>query len=277
MRALLLLGLGWTLGLTAAQAKAPALRLCTGAVGDHYHRLGTVVAQRVEAHAQVEVIATKGSWDNLERIDSEPPRCDAIFAQDDAWALYQFEKPKSALMMDRVAVAFPEMVHLLCNAKAGIERADQLDAGRHTVLLNAFGSGTYITWGLMARLNPKLAPISTRTATPDAALAEVATNAAPMCALLVTATGGRTLSGADSQHKTALRLVALAGDGLHRKVGRDRRAVYADATIPAGTYTHLGKGAVATQQVDAVFFVNPEWRARYPKAARRLADAVRAP
>ena len=275
MRALVLMGLVCTLGSAAAQAKPPTLRLCTGAVGDHYQRLGVTIAKRVRAHAQVDVIATRGSWENLERIDSEPPRCDAILAQDDAWALYQLEKPKSALMMDRVAVAYPEMIHILCNAKAGIERADQLDAKRHTVLLNSFGSGTFITWGLMARLNPALAAIKTRTATPEAAVAEVAQNAAPMCALLVTATGGRTLSGADAQHKDALRLISLAGEGLHRKVGHDRRAVYADATIAAGTYLHLAKGAVATQRVDAVFFINPEWRARYPEAARHLADAVK--
>ncbi|MGK0358616.1 MAG: TRAP-type uncharacterized transport system substrate-binding protein [Bradymonadia bacterium] len=276
MRTFALLGLSWLLVVPAAQAKTPTLRLCTGAVGDHYHRLGITIAAKVRTHATVEVIATRGSWDNLERIDSEPPRCDAILAQDDAWALYQFEKPKSALMMDRVAVAYPEFVHLLCNAKAGIERADQLDAARHTVLLNGVGSGTFITWGLMARLNSKLAPIKTRTAAPEAALAEVAANTAPMCMLLVTATGGRTLSSADTRHGSALSLVTLGGAGLHRKVGRERRAVYADAQIAAGTYTGLAQRAVATQTVDAVFFINPEWRARHPAAARRLAAAVKA-
>lgn len=274
MRTFVFFGLVWLGAAPIAQAQTPTLRLCTGAVGDHYHRLGTTIAKTVGPHAKVEVIATRGSWDNLERIDSEPPRCDAILAQDDAWALYQFEKPKSALMMDRVAVAYPELVHLLCNAKADIKNASELDAARHTVLLNAFGSGTYITWGLMARLNAKLAPIKTRTASPDAAIAEVAANTAPMCMLLVTATGGRTLSAADTQHGKALNLVALNGQGLHRKVGRDRRAVYADAQIAAGTYTDLAQADVATQSVDAVFFINPEWKARHPKAARHLAKAV---
>lgn len=274
MRTFAFLGLGIMLAAPLAHAKKPALRLCTGAVGDHYHRLGLTVAKRVRDHARVEVIATRGSWDNLERIDSEPPRCDAILAQDDAWALYQFEKPKSALMMDRVAVAYPELVHVLCNAKAGVERVEQLDPKRHTVLLNGFGSGTYITWGLMARLNPALAPIPTRTAAPDAALAEVSANTAPMCMLLVTATGGRTLSSADTAHGDALTLIGLGSKGLHRKVGRERRAVYADAKIPPGAYLRLAKGEVQTQRVDAVFFINPEWRARHPDAARHLARAV---
>jgi TRAP-type uncharacterized transport system substrate-binding protein len=271
MRTLLLLSM-----LVATAHAAPTLRLCTGTVGNHYHALGQRVAKSLEGTVAVEVIATRGSWDNLERIDTEPPRCDAIFAQDDAWALYQFEKPKSALMMDRIAVAYPEYVHLLCNAKAKITSASQLDAAVHTMVLNGFGSGTYITWGLMARLNPRFKGIGTLTETPEKALRMVAADKAPMCLLMVTATGGRTLTKADQTHGKSLSLVALGEEGLHRRVGRDRRAVYRSATIPAGTYTQLATDAVATQQVDAVFFVNPEWRARYPQAAKALAAAVQA-
>lgn len=270
MRVLILLSL-----LVSTAQAAPTLRLCTGTVGNHYHGLGQRMAKALKGRVTIEVIATRGSWDNLERIDTEPPRCDAIFAQDDAWALYQFEKPKSALMMDRIAVAYPEYVHLLCNPKANIKSAKQLDAATHTVVLNGFGSGTYITWGLMARLNPRFSGIGTLTETPAKAIEMVAADKAPMCLLLVTATGGRTLTDADKTHGSTLSLVRLGDDGLHRRVGRDRRPVYRTAEIPAGTYSQLAHGAVQTQQVDAVFFVNPEWRARHPQAAKHLADAVK--
>lgn len=278
--------MSWTHGLlagllllaTPAAQAAPTtkLRLCTGVPGNHYHRLGTAIAAHVKDEIAVSVIATKGSWENLERIDTEPPSCDAILAQDDAWALYQFEKPKSALMMDRIAVAYPEYVHLICNQEANITRAAQLDPKVHTVVLNGFGSGTYITWGLLARLNAHYRAVRTVTAASDQALKLVSTNDAPMCMLQVTATGGKTLTSADTTHGDVLRLIRLDDDALHRRVGRDKRAVYAKAEIGAGTYKKLATDAVVTQRVDAVFFVNPEWRARYPEAARLLKEALAA-
>lgn len=277
MRALFMRGFLSLCLLAGTASAAPTLRLCTGTTGNHYHALGQRLAKALKGHIAVEVIPTRGSWDNLERIDTEPPRCDAIVAQDDAWALYQFEKPKSALMMDRIAVAYPEYVHLLCNRKANITTARQLDAAVHTMVLNGVGSGTYITWGLMARLNPRFKGIGTITEAPEKALRMVAADQAPMCLLLVTATGGRTLTEADTRYGDRLSLVRIEDDGLHRRVGRERRAVYRSATIPTGTYTRLGTGAIKTQQVDAVFFVNPEWRARYPDAAQRLARALKAP
>lgn len=271
----LLGGLMVTLAAGWAQA-APTLRLCTGAVGNQYHELGMKIAEQVKGEVAVAVVPTKGSWENLERIDTEPPSCDAIIAQDDAWALYQFEKPKSALMMDRVAVTHPEYVHLICNQKANVTRAAQLDPKVHTLVLNGFGSGTYITWGLIARLNPKYRDIRTVTATSDEALTRVGANQAPMCLLMVMATGGRTLTAADTAHGDVLRLVELDDDALHRRVGHDKRPVYAKAEIPAGAYQKLATDAVVTQRVDAVFFVNPEWRARHPEAAASLTKALAA-
>ena len=59
-------------------------------------------SQRLKAEVDVTLVETKGSWENLEMMDSNPRRCDAIIAQDDAHALHQFEKPDSGLTVDQL-------------------------------------------------------------------------------------------------------------------------------------------------------------------------------
>ena len=86
--------------------------------------------------------------------------------------------------------------------------------------------------------------------------------------------GGRVLDMADRKVGDRIRLVNVEDAKLHRPVGRDRVKVYADSDIPKGSYLRMLDRSVKTQSVGAVFFVSPEWMARYPRAERMLAEAI---
>ncbi len=252
----------------------PTLRLCTGSVGNTYHRVGTILKEKLGGALDLKVIETRGSWENLERIDAEPRQCDAVIAQDDAYALYQFEKPKSSLTMDRVATLYPEYVHLLCHRSVDTKGALGLDAKKHRVLVNEYGSGTYITWSLLGRLNRRFARLRSSEVAIDEGLLKIADGVAAHCMVFVSGLGAGSLKRANDRLGGKLKLIGLVDEALQRKVGRDRRQVYRRAEIPAGTYPKLTTEAVPTQAVDAIFFVSPEWKARHPAGSKRLAATL---
>lgn len=260
--------------MASAGDGGPQLRLCTGSKGGAYHQVGLRIAARMTGKAEVNVISTQGSWENLEAIDATPRRCDAIIAQDDAHALYQFEKAKLELTMDRMATLYPEYVHLLCNRAVQAEHTAGLHPQRVRVLVNQYGSGTYITWRLIGRLDPTFARLPASEVSLQEGLLKVVDGVSAQCMVIVSAPGKGAAKLADESFGQALKLVALDGPKLHQKVGRARRQIYQTATISEHTYPNLIKGTLKTQTVDAVFFASPEWKARHPKAAAALAEVL---
>lgn len=257
-----------------APATPPTLKLCTGVGGNSYHKAGVTLSKALKGKVSVEVIETKGSWDNLEGIDSRPRRCDAIIAQDDAYTLYQFERPDSTLTMERITTLYPESIHILCNREAGIEDVRQLRPDRHRILIPAFGTGTYITWKLFTRLNPFYNRIPYAEASTDEALLKVVDGVKAQCVVMVSGARPKALQTADAQFGEQLRLIRLRDKQLHRKVGRERRAVYADLEIDEDIYDNLLDDDLETTSVDAVFFISPEWKARHPSGASEITLAL---
>lgn len=259
---------------SAAAAAPPSLRLCTGKKGNNYYVAGAALAKALASDVQVEVIETEGSWANLAGIDAEPAQCDAIIAQDDAAVLYEFENPKSTLMMDRMGTLYPEFVHVVCNRAVGVERVADLAPEKHKVLVNTFGSGTYVTWKLLGRLNPEYSRLPVAEAELDAALEAVAAGRDAQC--LVAVSGVRAGAGflAATRYADRLTLLSLVDPSLHRAVGRGKRPVYRAASIPADAYPKWLDRDTQTQEVSAVFFLSPEWHARHPAETKKIATAL---
>ncbi len=257
-----------------AGAGLPPLRICTGKTGNNYHRVGEAIASKLKGQVRVEVIETAGSWENLEAIHADRRRCDAIIAQDDAYALYEFEHPNTKFTMERITTLYPEYLHLLCNAEVEFDTFEPAKAARVKVLVNSYGSGTYITWSLLQRLNKAYEAVTSAEVSVDEGLLKITDGVGAQCMLFVSGKGGRTLRTADQRFGGRLKLVGLTDERLQRKVGRDKRVVYRPTTLEKGTYPHLQDAPVATQEVDAVFFASPEWKARHPEAAKKLATAL---
>lgn len=260
--------------LGAAHANPPKLRLCTGKQGNNYYAVGEQIRTQLKDVARVELIETQGSWANLAGIDADPAQCDAIIAQDDAAVLYEFENPQSKLMMERVATLYPEFIHIICNRAVGVDDVAQLDPKKHQVLVNRYGSGTYITWKLMGRLNPAYAKLPIREVGLDEGLLKVVDGTQAHCLVAVSGLAAGAGRIANEKFGDKLKLLRLKDDGLHRAVGRGKRPVYAAAEIDDGQYPKLLQADLDTQQVGAVFFLSPEWHARYPAAAKKLAAVL---
>ncbi len=257
-----------------ARVKGTLLRLCTGGAGNNYHRVGMAIKEALAGTVNVEVVETQGSWENLELLDRDPPRCDAIIAQEDAYALHQFERPDSSLSIDRLATLYPEHVHLLCNKAAKGDSIGELDPRETRILVNSYGSGSFITWRLFSTLNKAYKSFRVVESGVDEGLLQLRNDRYPSCYFFVSGLGGRTLNTAHQTLGDRVRLMSVVDRALHRPVGRDKRQVYAPSTITRKVYPRMLSSDLDTQSVDAALFVSPNWKARHPQAARTLAQTL---
>lgn len=260
----------------ASEAPSTRLRLCTGEAGNAYHTLGTRLAAHLKGRLNVEVIESAGSWENLTGIDADPRRCDAIIAQDDADALYHYEKTSGQTDIERLGTLYPEYAHVICNRSlVKAHNVAGLHPQRHRLVVDRFGSGTFITWRLFGRLSPMLQRLKSTEASLEEGLAMVVEGREAQCMMVVSALGRGIAALADQRHGTALVLLSIDDVNLERPVGRDRRPVYRISDLPADAYRDLGPKAWRTVAVEAVFFVSSAWRRANAAAAGELVDALK--
>ena len=264
---------GAATGDEASKVK-PRLRLCTGTRGNNYFKAGEAIQKTLGDVIDVEVVETKGSWENLQSIDRTPRRCDAAIAQDDAFALYQFEKPNSALAIERVVSLYPEYIHLICNRKADVDDIFDLNPKKHRIIINEFGSGTYITWTLFGKMNPRHAEIAADGLSIEEGLLKIVDGVKAQCMMFVSGVTGRSMKMANDQFGKQLMLAEISDKKLRKRVGRDKRRVYHQSTLDEDVYAKLLDDDLDTVAVDAVFFISPEWKARYEREYQALAAAL---
>ncbi len=260
--------------VSSAQSNQTRLRVCTAQRGNNYFRAGQKLKALLDGKLDVTLIETKGSWENLAAIDRERRACDAIIAQDDAYALHEFERPDSFLTMKRMGTLFPEHVHLICPRTLKVNSLQEAVTSKVDIIVNQYGSGSYITWKLFSRLNRLYRKANVIEMKPEEALLRIIEKRKAACMFYVSRIGGRVLDMADRKMGDRLQLIPVTDARLHRPVGREKVKVYADSVIPAGGYLRMQSKAVRTQSVGAVFFVSPDWLARYPSAQRVLTEAV---
>ena len=84
-------------------AERPDLRLCTASKSGNYYWTGNVIARNASKVANVKLITTAGSMDNLERVFNG--ECDAAFVQRDAYLVFADSHPESQFDFERVFFA----------------------------------------------------------------------------------------------------------------------------------------------------------------------------
>ncbi len=260
---------------TAARpAGPPALRLCTGPKGGQYEAVAQRLTTLLAGQVDVQQVRTHGSWDNLQALHADPPRCDAALAQEDAHLLYRAEHPDAAVTLARLATLYSETVHLLCNRAVRADRLVDLDPKRDAVLVAPYGSGTYITWTVFARLVPALARIRFAEVTTEEGLLKVVDGVTASCLLIVNAPGGPLLALAERGFGHKLKLVEVKHPQLHRLTRSNDRPVYRDVPLRQRAHPRLLAADQTSQAVDAVFFVHPEWQATEPVGRQALTRAL---
>tara|TARA_B110000438_G_scaffold284129_1_gene312853 strand:- start:145 stop:1470 length:1326 start_codon:yes stop_codon:yes gene_type:complete len=108
------------------------LTFATGQRGGVYHKLAQAIAtevQQAHPHWRIELVETKGSLDNAERLQNQTAQI----------ALLQNDTHAGAAARSLTAI-HPELLHLLCHREAGIRSVTDL-AGK-TVALGPKGSGS---------------------------------------------------------------------------------------------------------------------------------------
>ena len=134
-------------------AKRPQLKLCATTAGNV-----TRLVQRLPdtcTGRSMWMLSKQRLLENLETMSAMRPRCDAILAQEDAVLLHQFQNPESKMAMERVTSVFEEKLHILCNRKVRQQDLSEIKAGDVEILTNDYGSGSYITWRMLMKLNKK--------------------------------------------------------------------------------------------------------------------------
>ena len=250
------------------------LRLCTAQAGNNYHRAGELIAIALRNHMAVQVIETKGSWENLETMSSSRPRCDAILAQDDAVALHRFQNEESKLAMERLAKLFEEKAHLICNRKVSADRFQDIAPNRVDMLTNEYGSGSFITWRVISKLNPIYRKFSASERGLDEALLKLLDNEKPTCLFYVSRLGGQTLNRANQNFGDRLKLVSFEAPKLEKVVSRLGRSLYRRDVIGAQVYPNLTNKTLPTVSVNAVFFLSSEWKAQNPGGSKLLSKSI---
>lgn len=257
----------------AARAQdVPRLRLCAGPSSGHYYGVGQMIARAMQGVAFVELVETKGSWENLGRAHATPPQCDALIAQDDAYEIYLYENPSRLGELERVTALYSEHVHLLCNRQARARSLSTLPPSTGLVI-GPYGSGTYITWQLITRLNPQAyRPIRAIEASAEEGLLRLADGAQAQCMLSVSALAQGAVARANDDYGLRLELVPVMDPSFQREV--KGRVLYRPSYIHKNVYPQLTTDHLLTQSVDAVFFLQSGWRKAFPVAAEQLLRAL---
>ncbi len=261
---------------TTQETATTKLRLCTGSQGNQYYQMGEKLKKRLSNEIDVEVIVTKGSWENLGRIDANPTQCDAMIAQDDAYALYQFEHPDSVMSIVKLDPLCKEYLHVLCNQNTMVNEISKLDYHKTTFYTMPYGSGSYITWALIKKLNPhKYNHFKEINTTTDQLLDQLKNAYQSACVLIVNDLAKGILETANDHFQLGLKLLHLDDPALKTPVGRDiKMQLYQEDAIHENIYPKLQVEHIETYTITASFFVSADWQISHAKAFERLVDEI---
>lgn len=142
------------LGATAYAANGS---ISTGKKGGSYYQTGENLAALMakEGHA-IQVNASKGSIENLERLASG----EATFgeAQVDAYAWWATEYPDKAKKVELLGNLYPECIYIAANPDLVNDEDDLQDDGENPIIaVGPIGSGSEVSWRYMVALESNYA------------------------------------------------------------------------------------------------------------------------
>ncbi len=242
----------------------PHFRLCTGNSSLNYYRAGQFLKKQSTA-VHVDVIETKGSMDNLDKIVNG--ECDGGFVQSDAMMVYSQKNANAISAIERAGVLYKEQAHLICNKAANLGRMVNLTKDM-TIAVGPEGSGNRVTWdGFVMADKKRYGQIRVDSRSGERALGAAADGADVTCALAVTAMNSNFMKNEAQKHGDKLVLVGT-DDRDMVNTAKDARGkqVYTYNEIPAGTYpkiqpsgTLFGTKPIGTIGIDAIFVSSTKW------------------
>lgn len=244
-----------------ANAQQPAMNVCTGGAAGNYYWVGQQLAANTKGSMSVNVVETRGSMDNLDRIVTGG--CDMAIVQNDALRVFQSRNPRSLAAIERVTSIYKEYVHLVCNRQAGVDRVTDLTA-KHTVAIGPAGSGSSVTWeGFVLADKRKYGPVNTSPLTGLRALSAVKDGSQVQCMIFTAGLNSGFVRDDIQQAGDRVRLVKADDADFDNAKDDKGRRIYTFADIPGKTYPKIQDGflnsSIATVAVDAVVIVRNDW------------------
>lgn len=223
-------------GVSHAWAESAHVRFCTGPDGGNYDFSGIQVKRQAAGLVPIDLVQTKGSLDNLDRIAGGT--CDAAIVQSDAYGVYMRQHSGAILNVERGRVLYPEYVHLVCNKAAGLSKITGLKKGM-TVLVGPNGGGSSVTWDSFRMADPKrYGDVATLPIGGKRGLGLVDEGTDATCMLYVAGLASQSMNEADdfAEKSGHLDLVATNDSDVEKMKDAKGQYVYEDLSIPSGTY-----------------------------------------
>lgn len=271
---------------TSAMAQdAPVLKFCGGAKGGVYDFTANVLASQLADSVRVEVVNTKGSWENLQKIASG--ECDAGMTQSDGLYLYSQENPNALELFPLDENLYTEYFHLICNRKSGVTQFSDLNK-ETTVYSGGRGSGADTTLrGLIASDvqygggDYKDVPLSNEGGVP--ALIKL-NGGKGACMAYTGAPGSKFITGDASKFADNLVIVPVEdkdfNDAEYTDSNGNKQSVWSNVVMPYSSYGKLmpsgtfGRKDVNTMGVASEVVISQKWSTENPDAFGEVGLAI---
>ena len=273
---------------SVAHAERLKVNLCTGGEGKPYNLTGNYIQGFLKdsKNIDLQVVTTKGTWDNIERTVLTPQTpetissgdsCQAYIGQPDGAVLLKRKNPAAASKIRTIGQGPVEFLHVLCSKESGVD--DLYDLGgdnSRSVALGANGSGAWLIWQNFISEDKSYAEVQVTNEEGAIALSSVASNTTT-CMIVPAALGNATVMQADTDFGDQLVLAGANDKDFNDAVTIDGKPLYQWQEIPSGTYpTNLqgwfsSKDTIAWQ---AGIYVNTDVFSNNQKALEDLITAV---
>lgn len=233
---------------TAAMAEDKmTINLCTGGEGKPYFQTGDMIQSFMSnnKNATVRVIATDGTWDNIQRTVMTPmtpetlasgESCHAFVGQPDGAVLLKRKNPAAAAKLRVVGQGPLEFLHVLCGKESGVDDLSDI-AGDNTksVALGKDGSGAWLIWQNFVAENKSYGEVVVSNESGALAMSSVAENTTT-CMLVPAALGNATVNQADEEFGDSMLLAGANDKDFNDATTVDGKPLYRWQAIPSGTY-----------------------------------------
>lgn len=218
------------------EAFKPEFRVCTGQVDGTYKSVGNLYSN-IATNLNVKVVETKGSIENLQKINSG--ECDAALVQRDAYWVYIDQNPKAQLPVERISSPYKEYVHMVCNTGNSVEEVEDLTAS-NVLYVGLEGSGSEVTWNNFVAENSDYSKVKVVRADNVETRQKVKANK-NACALYVGALGSDRMKMFNTVGDN-LRLADVDDTSFEAARDPSNSQIYTELEIPRGYYGTIQRG-----------------------------------
>lgn len=272
----------------ASAADKLRVNLCTGGEGKPYNLTGEYIRGFLKDSRNIElnVVTTKGTWDNIERtvLNPQTPEtiangesCQAFIGQPDGAVLLKRKNPAAASKLRIIGNGPREFLHVLCAKESGVDDLGDLSGDNSkSVALGANGSGAWLIWQNFVAEDKSYAEVQVTNEEGAIALASVASNTTT-CVLIPAALSNATMLQADQDFGDQLTLSGANDMDFNDAVNIDGKPLYRWQEIPSGTYPENLQGWFSSKDTvawTAGIYINTDAFSSNQKALEDLITAV---